>query len=55
MAVLRDCLLTDETHFGSFRMFRWLFGSSEETVEAPSERVDEIMEEAHIVKDFYNR
>ena len=36
-------------------MFSWIFGSSDETIEAPSEKVDQIMEEAHIVKDFYNR
>lgn len=36
-------------------MFSWLFGGSNDKVEAPTERVDEVMEEVHIVKDFYNR
>ena len=36
-------------------MFRWLFGDSRDTIETPTERVDSVMEEAHIVKDFYNR
>lgn len=36
-------------------MFSWLLGGSNDKIEAPTERVDEVMEEVHIVKDFYNR
>lgn len=36
-------------------MFSWLFGGSNDKIEAPTERVDEVMEEVYIVKDFYNR
>ena len=38
-----------------FSMFRWFFQNSNDLVEVPTEKVNEIMEDAHIVKDFYNR
>ena len=36
-------------------MFSWLFGGSRDKLEEPTEKVDKVMEDAYIVKDFYNR
>ena len=36
-------------------MLEWLFGSSSEQVDPHSEKVEEVMQEVRVVKDFYNR
>ena len=36
-------------------MFSWLFGSSTGKEEAPSQKVEDAILEARIVKDFYDR
>lgn len=36
-------------------MLEWLFGSSSEQVDPHLEKVEEVMQEVRVVKDFYNR
>lgn len=36
-------------------MFEWLFGSSSNQVDPYTEKVEDVMQEARVVKDFYNR
>ena len=45
----------DENHLRFFSMFSWLFGSSTGKEEGPSQKVDDAILEARIVKDFYDR
>lgn len=51
--ILHSCFVS--SHVLLISMFSWLFGGSNDKVEVPTEKVQEVMEEAHIVKDFYNR
>ena len=36
-------------------MLEWLFGSSNDRIDPYSEKVEEVMQEVRVVKDFYNR